>query len=145
MELPTDKEHDEQVVRIPEPFKVGATPLLESEIHHDEESCCHYPTSRTWAGEEVGCKERDDALASGLSVWIDHGKLGKIDHVCTDVNHGSDNNRPCSSLVECDVLVKRNDIVKRTATKNRDEVPANGEEDEDDIDVKDQSRSTSDR
>ena len=37
VELPVDEEHDEEVVRVPEPLEVGAATLLDREPDHDTE------------------------------------------------------------------------------------------------------------
>ena len=42
---------------------------------------------------------------------------------------------PGGGLVECDVLVEGNDIIQGSLAQQGDEVPANREQDEGDIDV----------
>jgi hypothetical protein len=46
---------------------------------------------------------------------------------------------PAGGFVECDILVEGYDVPKRRASNDRDEVPADGKQDEDNIDVEDQS------
>jgi hypothetical protein len=69
----------------------------------------------------------------------------KVDHVGKNMNNCPSDNRPGSCLVESDVLVEWYDVVERRTTEEGDKVTANGEEDEDDINMEDECRCTSDR
>jgi hypothetical protein len=60
------------------------------------------------------------------------------------MDDGEHYDRPCGELVESEVIVERNEVVERGATEEGDEVAADGEEYEDDIDVKDKSSSAGD-
>jgi len=61
-----------------------------------------------------------------------------------DVYGRANDQRPTRRLVECQVLVEGYERIERGATKERDEVPADGEQDEYDINVKhERSRSSS--
>ena len=60
MQLPVDEEHDEQVVRVPEALKVGATALLHGVPDHDTERGGHDPASDAGSGREVRSEEGDD-------------------------------------------------------------------------------------
>lgn len=51
------------------------------------------------------------------------------------MDEGPDDDGPTGGLVECDVLVERNEIVERSAAQNRNEVAANRQQDVDDIDM----------
>lgn len=144
VELPVDEEDDEEVVRVPEPLEVGTATLLNSEPDHDSEGGGHDPSSRTRTSDEVGGNEGKELLPEGYRVWIDHDELGKVDHVGDNVHDGEDDNGPGDSLVEGDVLVERNEGVERRPTEHGDEVSADGEKDEGDIDVEDEGSGTGD-
>jgi hypothetical protein len=60
-----------------------------------------------------------------------------------DVEGGEEDDGPCGCLVEGDVLVEGDEVVERRATEEGDEVAADGEEDEDDVDMKDECGGTS--
>ena len=135
-----DEEDDEEVVGVPEPFKVGTASLLHCEPHHDAKGNGHNPASRTRSGDEVGGQESDNGLArGGLSR---NSQLVEIDHVGKNVDGRADNDGPGGSLVEGDILVEGDDVVQRCATQNRNEVPADRQEDEDDIDMENECSST---
>ena len=142
MELPADEEHDEQVVRVPEPLKVSTAALLHSIPDHDGQSSSHDPASGTGTSREVRCEECHDTLAGSLRVRVSHSQLGEIDHVGGDVHDRADNDRPGGRLMEGDVLVEGDDIVKGGAAEEGNEVAADGEEDECDVDVEDQRGGT---
>ena len=144
VELPVDEEDDEKVVGVPELLKVGTAALLHGVPDHDTECGSHDPTSDTRAGRKVGLEERDEALAGRVGVRVGKGELGEVDHVRSDVHKRAGDDRPCGGLVECDVLVEGNEVVERCAADEGDEVAADGEQDEDDIDVKHKRRRTSD-
>ena len=145
MQLPVDEEHDEEVVRVPEPLEVRAAALLNREPHHNAQRGGHDPASGTWASDEVRGDERDDLLAGRLRVGVDHGELGEVDHVRDDVDDGEDDDGPGDGLVERDVLVEGDDLVQGRAAEDRDEVAAHREEDERDVDVQHERGRTSDR
>jgi hypothetical protein len=86
-----------------------------------------------------------------------YGQNGEVPHVGNDVDDAEEDDRPCYLLyktstrvlhiieerrcarrwlrtVEGDIFVKRDDVVQRCPPKKRDEVPANWEENEDDLD-----------
>ena len=142
MKLPADKEDDKEVMRVPEPLKVGTAPLLKSKEYHGEQAGSHDPPSYTWARGKVRCQESNDALTGGGCRGIGHGQPVKIDHVGDDVDNCANDDRPGGCLVESDVLVKGNDVVQRCSAEERDEVTADGKEDEDYIYVHDKRCST---
>ena len=144
MELPVDEEHDEEVVRVPEPLEVCTAALLNREPHHYAQRGGHDPASSSGPGDEVRGDEGEDLLARGLCIGVDHGKLGEVDHVGDDVNDGEDDDGPGDGLVERDVLVEGDKRVQGRAPEERDEVTADGEEDEGNVDVEDESSCTGD-
>jgi hypothetical protein len=64
--------------------------------------------------------------------------------VGSNVNGCEDDDRPSGGLVEGDVLVKGDDLIERCATEEGNEIAADGEEDEDDVNVEDKGSSTGD-
>lgn len=145
MELPIDEEDDEQMVGVPESLKMGTTTFLNGEENHCSQCCSHDPTSDSRSRGEVGSKESQKSLSSGLGVRVGSRQLCKIYHVRSDVYNRTNNDRPCRRYMESDVLVKRNDVVERGPAKERNEVAANREKDINDIYVQDQSCSAGDR
>ena len=135
MELPADEEDDEEVMSIPEVLKVGTSPFLRSEIDHDAKGDGHYPPGSAGPGGKVGLEEREELCATCLCGSVGNRELGKVDHVCSDMHGSTEDNGPGGGLMERDVLVKRNDLVKGRATKEGDEIAADREKDEDDINV----------
>ena len=61
-----------------------------------------------------------------------------------DVNDSPKDDRPRGSLVEGDVLVKRDYVVQGCLTQKGDEVPAHREQNEGNVDVKNEGSSPSD-
>ena len=144
MELPADEKDDEEMMGIPEAFKVGAPPLLHGEVDHDAKDNGHDPTSSARPGGKVGIEEGDNPGTGCLCIGVCECKFVKVDHVRGHVDDSADNDRPGSGFVEGDVLVKGDDLVERCATEKGDKVAADGEEDEDDIDVQDKGSGTGD-
>ena len=144
MELPHDEENDEQVMRIPEPLKVGTALLLPGEENHDNKSNGHNPTGPTGSSDDVGLDEDNDALTRVGCIRVERRKFCIVDHVRCDMDKGKECNGPSYCLVEGNVLVEGDDVVQRCATEERDEVTANRQEDEDHVDMEDESGSTSD-
>lgn len=142
MELPVDEEDDEEVVGVPEPLKVGPAAFLERKPDHHAERDGHDPARRTGTGEEVCTEEDGDPGEGGGRDGVLHGEARKVDHVREDVDGGADDDGPCGRLVKGDVLVEGDDIVERGAAEERDEVAADGKEDEDDVDVEDERGGT---
>lgn len=112
MELPVDEEDDEQVVRVPEPLKVSAAPLLNSKPHHDAKRSGHDPSSETRPSGEIGTQKPDKDLAGGRSIWVEHCELRKVHHVSGNVDERTGNNGPGGGFVEGDILVEGNDVVQ---------------------------------
>ena len=135
MKLPADEEDDEEVMSIPEVLEVGTFPFLHGEVDHDGKAECHNPPGSAGPGGKVGLKEGDELCTTCLCGSIGEGELGKVDHVRCDMHDGADDNRPGGGLMEGDVFVKGDELVKRCATKERDEIAADGEKDEDDINM----------
>lgn len=145
MQLPVEEEDEEQVVRVPEALEVRATRLLPSVPGHDNERDGHDPASDTRTGGEVRDEEDDEALAGRGGQRVDEGELGEVDHVRGNVDEGEETDAPADGLVERDVLVERNVVVERRAAEERDEVAADGQEDERNLDVQDEGGTTSNR
>ena len=61
-----------------------------------------------------------------------------------DMNSRPYHHGPSSGFVQCETLVKWNDRIERGATEEGDKVAADGEKDEDDIDMENEGRGTSD-
>jgi hypothetical protein len=142
MELPVDEEDNEEVVRIEESLEMSATAFLHCEENHDSHTESHNPSGNTWACSEVGKEENDDFIAC-LGRLRDC-KFCKVDHVGSNVNDGKYHYGPSSRLVEGDGLIKGDEIVQRGATKQRYEVTADGQEDENNVDMENQRSCTSD-
>ena len=135
MELPTDEEDDEEVMSIPEVLKVSASPFLRGEVDHDRKTDSHNPPRSAGPGGKVGLKEGEELCATCLCGSVGERELGKVNHVRCDMHDSAENNRPGGGLMEGDVLVKGNDLVKGCATKEGDEIAADREKDEDNINV----------
>ena len=142
MKLPVDEEDNKEMVRVPEALKVGPTPLLNRKPDHDSERKPHDPTGDTRASCEV-CQQEDDEPLLGR-VCRRNGEVCKVEHVGDGVNDGPEDDGPGGGLVEGDVLVEGNDVVQRRPAQHGDEVPAYGEQDEGNIDMQNESSSTSD-
>lgn len=148
MQLPQDEEGDEKVMGVPELFEstvLCAATLLDCKVHHRAEAGPHEPAGDEGPDDEVGGDEEDDALAGGGSAVVGHGKAVKIDNVSEGVDQTTSKDSPGRRLVEGDVLVERNDGAKRGAAHYGHEVAADGQQNENDIDVQDQCRGTSNR
>jgi len=135
MELPANEKYDKEMMRVPEVFKISALPFLEGEENHDGEDSGHDPTGKARPGGKVGVEESDKLGTACLCTGVCEGEFGKVDHVCDNVDDGADNDRPGGGLMESDILVKGDDLVERCATEEGDKIAADGEEDEDDINV----------
>lgn len=109
MKLPVDEEDDEEVMRVPESFEMGATTFLHGKENHDTQTENHDPPSNARACSEVGKEENDDFTAhlGGLC----NCKFSKVDHMSNYVNGGKCHHGPSSRLVESDCLIKGNEIV----------------------------------
>ena len=145
MQLPRDEERDEQVVRVPEALKMGAASLFDSKVHHGEQARGHHPASCTGTGDEVGLQEDNKPLGRRVGVWVCESETGEVDHVSGNVDACPEDDGPSGGLVERDVLVERNVVIQRRAADEGDEVTADWQQDEDDIDVQDERSTTSDR
>lgn len=144
MELPADEKDNKEMMRIPEAFEVRAPPFLHGEVDHDAKDNGHDPTSNAGPGGKVGVEEGEKLGTACLCTGVCDCKFGKVDHVRNHVDDSADNDRPGSGFVERNVLVKGDDLVERCATEEGDKVAADGEEDEDNIDVQDKGSGTGD-
>lgn len=123
---------------IPEPLELGTASLLHSIPHHNTEADQHEPTGPERPNNEVGDDEEFHFFAQGVGIGIGHSQPVKVDNMGQGMYDAPSHNCPCGGLVEGDVLVKRNDIAERGPSEERYEVTADGEENEDDIDVEDE-------
>ncbi len=137
MELPADEENDEEVMSIPEVLKVGMPPFLRGKVDHDGKRDGHNPPGSAGPSGKVGLKEGNELCATCLCGSVGEREFGKVDHVRENVHNSADDNRPGGGLMEGEVLIKRNDLVKGCAAEEGDEIAADGEKDEDDINMKD--------
>lgn len=144
MQLPEDEEDDEEVVTVPEPLKVSPSARLHCEPHHRAKHSPHKPASDQRANSEIGSDSEDKLLADGLALCTVDGEPDEIDDVGQSVNDTPEDDGPGGCLMEGDVLVEWDDIVEGGETQSRDEVAADGKQDEDDIDMEDESGSTGD-
>ena len=135
MELPTDEENDEEVMSIPEALEVGTSPFLRGEVDHDGKADGHNPPGSAGPSGKVGIKEGEELCATCLCGSVGERELGKIDHVRSDMHDSAEDYRPGGGLMESDVLVKGDDLVKGCATKEGDEIAADREKDEDNINM----------
>jgi hypothetical protein len=111
MELPADEKDDEEMVGVPEAFKVGAPLLLPGEEDHDGKGSGHDPASDAGTGGKVSVEEGDKLCGTCLRIRVGHRELGKVDHVGEDMHYGADHNGPGSEYVEGELLVKGDDLV----------------------------------
>jgi len=142
VKLPVDEENDEQMVGVPEAFIVSPTPPLNRKPDHNPQAEPHDPSGDTRTSCEVGQQKDNEPLLG--RICRRNGEVRKVDHVGKGVNDRPEDEGPCGGLVESDVLVEGNDIVQGSPAQHGDEVPAYGEEDEGDIDMKNEGGSTSD-
>ena len=139
MQLPANEKDEKEMMRVPKLFKALALALFHRVPDHDAEGKVHDPAGRAGSGGEVGRDEGDDALARVGRARVGHGEFGEIDHMCCDVNHGPKDDGPGGELVQVEVLVEWDEFVHWCATEEGDEVSADGDEDEYDVYVEDES------
>ena len=135
MKLPANEDDDEKVMSVPEVLEISMLSFLHCKVDHDSKAEGHNPPGSAGPGGKVSLKEGDELCATCLCGSIGKRELGKVDHVCSNMHDSADHNRPAGSFVEGDVLAKGNELVKGRATKKRDEIAADGEKDEEDINI----------
>lgn len=123
VELPVDEEDDEEMVGVPELFKVGTASLLHSVPDHDAQSGGHNPASKEGTTDKVGQDELFNHLA-GRGTGNCEDQAREVDNVGQDVDKRANDDGPSSGFVQQEILVKRNDVVEWRAAKERDEVTA---------------------
>lgn len=143
MQLPIDEEHDKQMMRVPKPLEMRPLPLLERKEDHHTQSDPHDPAGGARAGRKVGEEESDYFFAGG-GVLEGEDELGKVDHVGDGVDCGADDDSPGGGLVEGDVFVEWDDVVEWGAAQHGDEIPADRQQDKDDVDVEDEGGGSGD-
>ena len=135
MQLPAYEKDNEEVMSIPEVLEVGTFPFLHGKVDHDSKAEGHNPPGSAGPGGKVSLEEGGELCATRLCGSVSERELGKVDHVRHDMHDSTNDNRPGGGLMEGDVLVKGNELVKGCATEQRDEIAADGEKDEADIDM----------
>jgi hypothetical protein len=140
VKLPGDEEQDEQVMSIPELLKVarGTAAFLPGKENHDAKEEPHEPPSQSRASGEVDCEENDKGVRS-LGGCYSYAQLGKVHHMGYGMNNREEDDGPCDGDVKVDIFVEGNDLVEWCLAEQRDEVAADGKENEDDIDMKHES------
>lgn len=145
MQLPAKEKDNEKMVGVPELFKstIGlSSALLNGKPDHDGESGGHDPAGDTSSGREVESKELNWSRSSTRDRAINGRELAEVPHVGSNMDRGEDDNRPCGCDVEFDVVIERNDIVQGRLAEERDEVSADWEKNEDDIEMEDECGGT---
>ena len=147
VELPAEEENNEKMVGVPKLFKpsVGPSPvLLDGKVNHDTKGGGHDPARDTGSSGEVEDEELNWSRRRIRDLRIDGREHAKIPHVSGNVDKGEDDNGPGSGDVELDVIVEWNDIVQGRLAEEGDEVSADWEKDEDDIEMEDERGGTGD-
>ena len=96
MKLPIDEENDEQMVGVPEAFKLGSTPLLDRKPDHNTETEPHDPSGDTGARCKVGQQKDNESFLGGTRRG--NGEVCKIDHVGEGVNDRPEDEGPSVAL-----------------------------------------------
>ena len=95
----------------PEVPEVGTFPFLHNEVDHDSKAEGHDPPGSARPSGKVGLKEGDERCATRLCRSVGERELG--------VHDSANDNRQSGGLMEGDVLVKGNELIKGCATKER--------------------------
>lgn len=133
MELPCKEKNEEEVVSVPKPLKVGTPAFFHGKPNHDSKTDSHNPPSSTRTGGKVCLQKDKDLLNGGLGIGVKHSKFLEVAHVSRNVYNCEYDHGPRCCFVEGDVFVEGNELVQRGPTKERDEVAADGQKNEDDI------------
>lgn len=131
---PEDEEDDEHVVRVPEALVVGAPRLLDRRQHHAHERHEHDVAAPPGPGRQVGGEK---SIEAEVVLGRD---LREVVPVRDGVDPGEEDDGPRRRDVEGDILVELDDTVQRCLPGDGDEGPADGEEDQGDIDMEDEGR-----
>jgi hypothetical protein len=145
MQLPAKEKDNEKMVGVPELFKSTIGPssaLLNCKPDHDGESGGHDPAGDTGSGREVESQELNRSRSGTSDRGVRACELAEVPHVGTNMDRGKDNNGPRGCDVEFDVVIERNDIVQGRLAEERDEVSADWEKNEDDIEMEDECGGT---
>ncbi len=119
---PEDEEDDEHVVGVPEALKVRTSHLFDRSNHHTHQSSQHDVSSPSWASDKVGHKP------SSKTQIILRSNLRKVVPMRKSVYPREEDNRPSGSHVECNVFVELDDTIERRLSSERNECPANREQ-----------------
>jgi hypothetical protein len=99
MHRPENEEDNEEVVQVPESFKVRTTRLLDRCCEDHHQCCEHDIASPARTSGEVGKKE---AFEAELVLC---GELGKVIPMGYSMNPGKEDNRVCYEFMKRDVLI----------------------------------------
>ena len=135
MKLPADEEDDKEVMSIPKVLKIGTFPFLRGEKNHDTKAESHDPPSRAWPCGEIGLEEGEKLGATCRCGSVGEREFVKVNHVRDNMHDSAGDDGPGRGLMKGEVLVKGNDVVERCATEEGYEVAADGEKDEDNINM----------
>lgn len=130
---PEEEENDEHVVSIPEALKVCSSRLLGRRENHTHQRNKHDIASPTRSRHKIGNQPAVDT-----KLVLD-GDLGKVIPVSNGMDPRPENDGPGGDDVEGDVLVELEDAIERCLSKERDEGSRDGEENDGDVDMEDQS------
>jgi hypothetical protein len=137
VELPADKEHDEQVVGVPKLFEstIGrSSTLLYREPDHDAKSDRHDPSGHAGSSGKIENEEFDRRVGRG-TLGEYNSEDDKVVHVCYDVYRREEDDGPGGGDMELDVVIEGDDHIERRLSQQRDKVAAYREQDKDHIDV----------
>ena len=110
---PEDEEDDEEMVHVPETFKVCTTSLFRSSQCDCHKRNQHDITTPTRSSSKVG---EDEAHESKLVACRESGQIVPM---CNRVHPGEEYNGPSDELMEGDILVERNNVVQGRTTSHR--------------------------
>lgn len=147
MQLPAKEKDNEKVVGVPKLFKSSfglSSALLNGKPDHDSESGSHDPAGDTGSGREVENEELNRGRRRTRGSPVNGCEPAEVPHVGSNMHRGEDDNRPGGGDVELDVIIERNDIVQGRLAEERDEIPANWEQNEDDVEMEDECSGTGD-
>lgn len=82
MELPADKEDDEEMMGVPELLIALLLPLLDRVPDHDTQGSRHDPSRQSWARREVDGEEGDEFASERRRCRV--GEKRKVDHMADD-------------------------------------------------------------
>jgi hypothetical protein len=99
----------------------------------------HDPSSGTRPGGKVELEKGAKLAPSYCCGSVSMCKFVKVNHVHGNMHKSADDHGPGGGLMEGEVLVKGDDVVKRCAMEEGDEIVTDREKDEDNVDMQDKS------